>query len=334
MITLLLLFLDEAPLIGRPVEWPFSQAVAGFVRQEGRFVLPFSLQVEASPTQLNSDEPLILSVTVRALGPVKKPPARLALDELPAFAKAFHLSDWPNETGDPTPSSPATLWRWRYRLVPRGPWVSEIPSVPFLFYNPDFTPPERGYQLLFAEPIPLRVRPPEKLGPPPDYPPSVMQPLPDSELTRSVSRWQPDGRSAVVAVLGPPLICLLGWWLWQRCNPDAARLAALRKQRAARQALDALHRTPRDPRAAAEHLVAVLTTYLRDRYQLRSQTPTPVEVATTLARMGAETLAKRVAEWWQQADAVRFGQQQQPLSVSAVRTLLRELEEAICRSSS
>ena len=332
MIIWLLLLGQEAPLIGRPVEWPFSEAIARFARQEQRWVLPFRLEVEAEPRQLNSDEAVQLSVTVRALGPVLKPPKRLALDEIAAFARAFHLSDWPDEA--PPADTHSGVWRWRYRLVPRGPWVSEIPSVPFLFYNPDFTPPERGYQLLYAEPIPLRVRPPEKLGPAPDYPPSVMEPVSASQLTRWGGRWRPDGRAALLALLGPPVLCLLGWWIWQRCFPDAARLAALRKQHAFRQALDALQRTPRESRPAAEHLVAVLTAYLRARYPLRGETPTPAEVAATLRPSVATELVERVTRWWQQADAVRFGRQEQGLSVDEVRELLRDLEEAACRPMS
>jgi hypothetical protein len=330
VIALVLLFAQEAPLIGRPVEWPFSGAIAGFVRQQGRFATPFALHAEASPRTLASDEPLTLTLTVRALGPVKKPPARLDLGEIPAFAKAFHLSDLPVES-DPGSGG---IWRWRYQLVPRGPWVSEVPSVPFLFYNPDFTPPERGYQLLFAEPIPLSVRAPEKLGPPPDYPPSILEPVADAALGRSLGRWDPGAREALVALVAPPLGCLLGWWLWRHWFPDAARQAALRKGRAARVALDALERVPRDPRAAAEHLVVSLTAYLRDRYQLRGETPTPTEVDETIARAGQESLAARVSAWWRQADAVRFGRESLPVDVAVARQLLIELEEAACRPSS
>ena len=333
MIALVLLFAQEAPLIGRPVEWPFSEAIAGFVRREGRFQTPFVLHSEASPHTLSSDEPLTLTLTVRAVGPVQKPPVRIDLGEIPAFAKAFHLSDLPLEN-----TQTSGVWQWRYRLVPRGPWVSEVPSVPFLFYNPDFTPPERGYQLLYAEPIPLKVRPPEKLGLPPDYPPSILEPVADAALSHSVRRWEPGLREALVALLVPPLGCLLGWWLWQRWFPDAARQAALRRGRAARLALDALDRTPREtsaePRDIAEHLVATLTAYLRDRYALRGEAPTPAEVAETIAIAGSPELAERVGAWWQQADAVRFGRDVAPVMVAPARALLIQLEEAACRASS
>jgi hypothetical protein len=329
VIALVLLFAQEAPLTGRPVEWPFSEAIAGFVRHEGRFQTPFVLQSEASPRTLSSDEPLILTLTVRSLGPVKKPPVRIDLGEIPAFAKAFHLSDLPLET-PPVPG----VWQWRYRLVPRGPWVSEVPSVPFLFFNPDFTPPERGYQLLYADPIPLRVRPPEKLGPPPDYPPSILEPVADVSLSRSVWRWEPGLREALIVLLAPPLGCLLGWWLWRRWFPDAARQAALRRGRAARVALDALEHVPREPRAAAEHLVVTFTAYLRDRYSLRGEAPTPAEVAETIVAAGSPELAARVGVWWQQADAVRFGRELAPVTVASARALLIELEEAACWASS
>jgi hypothetical protein len=329
VIAVLLLFAADAPLIGRPVEWPFSGAIAGFVREKQAYVAPFRLTTEAQPRVLNADEPLLLTVTIQARGMVQAPPQRIDLGEVPAFAKSFHLSDVSLET----PATPG-VWVWRYRLVPRGPWVSEVPSFPFLFYNPDFTPAERGYQLLFGEAIPLTVRPAEKLGPPPDFPAVVTQPVPDEQLYGRARSWEPGLREAVLALLVPPLGCWLWYEAWRRLYPDAARQAALRRGRALRRALDALRQLPADPAARAEQVLRVVETYLRDRWDLRVASPTPEEVAAVIASTNEHMLILRLHTFWQSGDAIRFGQSTQPLPTQEVRRLLLDLEEAAWRFSS
>jgi hypothetical protein len=329
VIALLLLFSADAPLIGRPVEWPFSGAIAGFVQEKQAYVTPFTITTHAHPRMLNADEPLILTVTIRARGTVQTSPQRIDLGEVPAFAKSFHLTDLSDEV-PPTPGQ----WTWRYRLVPRGPWVTELPSFPFLFYNPDFIPAERGYQLLFGDTIPLTIRPPEKLGPPPDFPPVVTEPVPDAQLHGRASSWQPNPTQSALALLLPPLLCWIWYQAWRRLYPDAARQAALRRGRALRRALDALRHLPSDPRARAEQMLQALETYLRDRWDLRTLTPTPDEVAEIIASKNENMLSHRTRSFWQHGDTVRFGRSAQPLESETARRLLLDLEEAAWRLSS
>src|SRR5690349_1525325 len=79
------------PEVGRPAGIPFSEANGNF-----------RVEMDADPTAVEVEDPLILTVRVTATAPVYKPPRRLPLDELPAFRRAFHIDDIPDREIGPT----------------------------------------------------------------------------------------------------------------------------------------------------------------------------------------------------------------------------------------
>ena len=90
-----------------------------------------------------------------------------------------------------------------------------------------------------------------------------------------------------------------------RRGPDARR----RRSLAARRALHALRgagRLPSVPRAA--RAAAVVAEYLRARFDVPAEEPTPAEAAACLGRVGgAAALADKAAAFFRACDAVRFG---------------------------
>jgi hypothetical protein len=311
----------EPPIVGRPAEWPFTGASARFVRTtEGGLLAPFSARSWSSHRSLEMGKPLTFTVEMEARGPVLLPPERIDLREIPAFARLFHIEEAPQ--GEL--AAAAGRWSWSWRLRPRGEWAREIPGAPLVYYNPDLDPPERGYQLLWTDPIPLDVtrEPPEPL----------LEDLP-AEVTTPVStpgRWpipEPGLSSALAAVLGPPAVCFAVLLLWRWLYPDAARLAEIRRNRAARAALRALARLPSQGQLRAHAIAAALTAYLTQRHGLAVEAPTPQEAAATLPAH----LSQKGRELWQALDAARFGSADCPEVARAI-ALIREAEEATCPS--
>ncbi|MGL4549820.1 MAG: hypothetical protein ACRC33_01425, partial [Gemmataceae bacterium] len=294
------------------------------VRRGGGFVAPFAVAAEASPRAIDADEPVTLTVVVTAAGPVRAAPGRPDLRAVPAFGRQFFVEDVADE-----PAGPGR-WRWAYRLRPRGAWVREVPGVPFLFYNPDLSPPERGYQLLYTDPIPLTVRPAEKVGPPPDYPPEVTEPASGPGLLARRGPWRVGVAQVLAALVAPPLGCAVWYALWRRLYPDDARAARLRRGRAARRAMDALARSP-----SQEAVVTALAGYLGERFGAVPPTPTPDEAADVLRRADLPALADRLRAAWARADEARFAAEPAArLSADEARRLVLDIEEAACPPSS
>lgn len=125
---------EDIPLVGRPPDLPFSDA-SGQFRAEAR----------AEPTVLEAQTPLILTLTVRATGAVRRLPKRIDLRQLSAVAKDFYIEDLP----DPAMPDPKT-WQFAWRLKPRRADVTEIPSLPFVYYNPDILQESRRFQLQYT----------------------------------------------------------------------------------------------------------------------------------------------------------------------------------------
>ncbi len=312
----------EAPIVGRPADWPFTGAVARFARVDSTFLGPFTARASASHRTLETDQALVLTVEMEARGPVLQPPERIDLREIPAFALLFHIQDAATGAEEATPGR----WRWAWRLVPKGEWVREVPGVPLVYYNPDLQPPERGYQLLWTDPLPVTVSQSERVGPVPPRPDEVTTPV------SSVGRrpWPEPGLWAgLAALLLPPAACVAAYFAWRRLYPDAARLAELRRNRAARLALDALGRLPREAPARAEAIAGTLAAYLRDRLGLAVEAPTPDEAASVVPG----DLAPGAAALWRALDAARFADGPCPDAAEAVR-LVRGIEEASCPPSS
>ena len=121
----------------------------------------------------------------------------------------------------------------------------------------------------------------------------------------------PAGWAWLVAALAGP-VAALGWFLvWRRVFPDAARLARLRRSRAARRAADAIRRAARTPDPAAT-IAGALLGYLRTRFPLPEGAATPPPPGTppplpgVLAAAVSEALARPAAQQprWPDPEAV------------------------------
>jgi hypothetical protein len=289
----------EPPVAGRPAN--FSGAIGSGYR----------VAMRAVPTQLQAEDPLILTVRITGTGNLEEI-HRPDLRRLPRFAGRFHIEDLAGRY------LPATKTReFDYRLRPRTPAVKEIPPLPFVFFNPKILPPERGYQTSLAPAIPLSVQPRTEVRParvegttPASETPASVNQLVDGPLVLRYDRpFALPGGSALAALLvGPPAFGGLWYMVWRRCYPDAVHQSRRRRSRAAQHALKALQRSSKlDAAGQAHRAEAVLTGYMRQRLDLLAVEPTPVEVARHLELAGASrALAQDVAHFFAACDAVRF----------------------------
>jgi hypothetical protein len=285
---------EEIPVVGRPTEWPFSDASGHF-----------RVIAVAAPTALAAQDPLTFTVRVEAFGRVHHPPRPIDLRQVAAFANHFYV-DSP-ENGSVTHPDPQT-WEFRYRLRPRSVAVQEVPGYPFVFYNPDVAVPARRFQTLFTDPIPLQVRPRAALQTALAAPESAFQLISGDALLARQRPWTPPGPWVfLILFLLPPLACA-GWYLvWRRLYPDAARAARQRRSRAARLALRVLRSIPPAGAAGGSRAAAVVTDYLRQRLDLAVAEPTPGEAAQALSRAGCSPgLVFQALRFFHACDTARF----------------------------
>jgi hypothetical protein len=313
----------EPPLLGRPDGVPFSEASG-----------QFRVSARAEPAVVRVEEPVTLRVRVTAVGPVYRPPQRIDLASSAAFAAAFDVEEV--EVRQP---SLEPEWELVYRLRPRRTSVNAVPSVPLAFYDPDVPFPERGFQVAYAEPIPLQVLPPRVFR-------AEKPPLPEAayvvrglaEVLAGRGAWSPPGPAlAALALLLAPLLCL-GWYrAWRHFWPDAAGAARQRRSRAAAEALRALQRAQRlagGERAA--RAAAAVALYLRRRLDLPAAEPTPAEASGWLEARGCPAaLAERAAGFFRSCDAARFAPGPSGgVDLAAASALILAVEEESCLAAS
>jgi hypothetical protein len=196
-----------------------------------------------------------------------------------------------------------------------------------------------GYQVLFTDPIPVTVVAAEPPAPPGELPASATEVAAGPALLARVSVWRGPGPQSLAAALAlPPVLCA-GWYLaWRRRYPDAGRLARQRQSRAARRALTALHQAARQTgRTQAEGVSQAVVLYLRERFDLVPQEPTPEESARWLGHFGySDAIMERLRQLLEACAADRFGPG--PVEggdrVGPARGLILDLEESPCPPSS
>jgi hypothetical protein len=282
---------QEVPLVGRPADLPFSEA-SGW----------FTASASAHPTILEAQAPLTLTLTVRATHPdrMRRPPQRIDLRELPRFASAFHIED---VTDGQKANKSASTWEFVYRLKPRNQQVPEVPSLPLAFYNPDILSPEKRFQVVYTDPITLRVLPPKTVVQEVDAPEEVFVLASQPGLLDEDTPWALPGAAALtILLLGPALVCAGYYVRWRRRHPDAALLAQRRRSRAARLALAAVRKAQ-----APEGVVSAVVGYLRQRLGLAGAEPTPAEVAALLRAQGYPSeVAGQAERFFEAGAAARF----------------------------
>jgi tetratricopeptide (TPR) repeat protein len=285
---------DDVPVVGRPVDLPFSEA-SGW----------FEVQVRAEPTTLQAEKPLTFTLSVRAVRPVRRPPERIDLRQLPDFAEQFYIEDAGEEPARPDDRT----WEFAYRLKPRRVDVREIPSLPFVYFNPYILSASKGFQVLYTDPIPLHVLPPETVQVPVQGPEIAFVLAAGPGVLERQTPWSPPRLGTMLALLlAPPLGCFVWYLVWQRLYPDAARLANQRRSRAARHALEALHAAGRlDAESRAARTAAIVAGYLQQRLDLAIAEPTPREVAGLFAQHGCSSaLTEQGVRFFDTCDSARF----------------------------
>jgi hypothetical protein len=290
---------DDIPQVGRPADLPFSEA-------SGRF----RASARAEPTVLEAQTPLTLTLTVRGVGKVVRPPRRPNLGEwLPEgrpspLAEGFYVEDLP----DPPQPDPKT-WEFAWRLKPRRADVGEVPGLPFVYYDPDIPQPTRRFQVLYTDPISLKVREHAAVAVPLNAPARAFEIATGSAvLARRPSLGVPGPVLLALLLLTPPLGCVAWYLCWRRLYPDAARRAQQRRSRAANQALRRLQDARRlAPEARAEAVAGAVTGYLQGRLDLGPNEPTPAEAEAHLRGHGCPAeLAGQAAHFYQACDTARF----------------------------
>jgi hypothetical protein len=236
---------------------------------------------------------------------------------------AFAFSPWEPLTVLPAlyfePDGPA--WEFYYRLRPRETSVKEVPSWPFVYYRPGTLTPNMGsFQTTYVPKVPLRVTPRAQVQPSdvqgavePRAPARLFQLLEGPAVLHQedVLTWPGPWTLALVTLAGllaPPLACLVVYRVWRHFDPDAARVARLRRSRAADRALKALRAAGKGETGEGTGRAAgVLSHYLRERLDLPPAEPTPAEVAHHLERSGVSAaLAEKVVAFFHACDKARY----------------------------
>jgi hypothetical protein len=285
----------EIPTVGRPADLPFSEASGNF-----------RVSASAEPIVVEAQSPLTFVLRVEALAPVRQPPRRIDLRELPAFAERFDFLEADNN-GERRPN-PQT-WEFVYRVQPKRDDVSAVPGVPFVFFNPEIQYPRKGFQVAYTDPIPLTVRPHEVYPVPLDAPDNLLRLATGAGLLAHQQPWAPPGPWVMAfLLLAPPSLCAAWYFAWRRLYPDAAGLARQRRSLAARRALQALRGSGRLPSGQqAARVAAVVADYLRGRCDAMAVELSPAEAADCLERVGCSpALAKRAVAFFRHCDVARF----------------------------
>jgi hypothetical protein len=289
---------QDPPIAGRPAE--FNGAVGSFA----------AVATSVDRKELPAQSPLDLTVTITASGPILRPPQRPNLKKWTQFA-VEDLTNGPESTrGGP-------VWQFRYRLTPLSVDVTEVPALEFIYYKPGIRPASKGYQTLYADAIPLVVKPAVSVdasavqggGKPVQPPQGVLEIETGSTVLQSPGQpWFPPTLVVLCMFLAPVLGCI-GWYVvWRRLHPDVVWRRRRQQSKAARQAVRALQdTTPRRPDESVRRTTDILTLYLRERWELPALHPTPSEIRRFLdtTMVGGEG-AERAATFLEMCDRARF----------------------------
>lgn len=276
---------DDIPVIERPPDH-FYGAISG----------PKSVRVrwQLTTAAVPFGESFTLTLVVsNAVNPDEL--ARPPLLDFAEFRTLFSaVEDLPP---DPTANDEAAF---RYRVTPRNEGTFSIPELKFCSYQPLAPAGSRTLTTHAGKEAFAVTRPAVTRSPPLVGPSEFFTVRADGAFTRSGA---PDWWAWVVlfaaSVVGG-VVWVVGW---RRLYPDAARLAAIRRHRAVRIALDRLRR----PHVSADAVAVTLRNYLIARWGLAFTAQTPAEVASGLAEVGVPAERAAEAEGVLRAcDAARF----------------------------
>ncbi len=243
---------------------------------------------------------LTLTLTVRhAANPHEL--ARPDLRKLAAFTKRFQILD----RTDPPAAPDAAEARFTYGLRPRSADVKDIPPLKYVYFRKvgDDWRPFTAYAASVPVTVTAAAAKPTPAAPPVplDAPEEFFTLAEEREPTANPGRF-----GWLLPVAAVPVAVVVWVTVWRWLFPDAVRLARLRRNRAARLALDRLKkaRAAADPAGAA---AAAFRGYLAARFGMSPAAQTPAEVVAALAAV--ECPADRAADaeaFLRACDAARF----------------------------
>jgi hypothetical protein len=243
------------------------------------------------------------------------------LADFPEFQRLFSVIEPNPPTLDPATSRVV----FPYRMRPRDEGKFQIPELKYVFARRAGSPKQFRLDPAHAESVPFIVTKPvvpKAEVRPLDGPPEFF------ELRGGFARsGGPEATWWVGLFAGFGLIGV-GWVAgWRRMYPDAARLARIRRNRAARVTLDRLRSAVKSPDPTAA-TAAAFRGYLTARHGIPFAAQTPQEVADSLRAV--EFPADRVIDAeaiLRGFDAVRYGgSTEQAASPTAVAALIERWE--------
>ncbi|HEY1187089.1 MAG TPA: hypothetical protein VGE74_05495 [Gemmata sp.] len=281
--------------------------------------------VEPHEVQVGRDLTAVLVVT-GATNPTEivKPDLR----NLKAF-DVFKVTD----AADPPREANDKEVRFAYKLAPRSTGVKEIPPLEFSYFNPAAAPGKRQFPTTRTDrdgdaPITVREAPKAVRSLTPIDAPEHLFRIETGPEVLGRGPFVPCAWGWLAAASFGPLAGLAWFLVWRRLYPDAARLARVRRSRAARRAAEAVRKsghTP-DPPAAVAH--AVLG-YLRTRFPLPESAATPSELARALNELGAPAdVVEQTGAVFRACDRARFAPPDgtDPALAESAQALLTRLE--------
>jgi hypothetical protein len=314
------------PAIGRP---DFFDVEDGPI---GAFQTP---AVHASPTDVQAEDPITLTIRIQAAGKVHYPPKQIRLEKFPEIAETFYV-EYPEDPVFQVIDD--RTWEFVCTLKPRRAGISAIPGFPFAYFVPGLLPAERGYQVHRTASIPITVRPRAAVQSNEVVRGVESQPVPESvfEIADGASVLRYARPMQVRGWLFLGCVCLLGPVLEflllfrSRFYRDAEYRSAARRSIAAKHALAALGRI--SDGADINQIVAVVSRYLRERFDLTAEEPTPGEVQRQLESAGCDSAASGLASsFFRECDAARYAHlapSENPVSMA--RHVILTLEAGPC----
>jgi hypothetical protein len=288
---------DEPPIAGRPED--FSELV-GF----------YEVSSKVEPREVCVEDPVVLTVRISGSGPRPYQPERRTLRLFPPKLKDdFYVEPLPDRDRVLTEEK---AWEFVYRLRPKRLDANKIQSLKLVYYSPA----RKRFQSTYSDAIALAVKPRPVAQAPPDAVKGVQPPERIYELVTGAAVLQRAGRAVLPGhvflclVLVPPVFCALWYIRWRRAQPDHGRLLRQRHSRAGQLALHALRQ---EPPPGADQVFAVMTAYLRSRFDFAAAEPTPADARGSLARVGvSKATRQKVSALIESCDAARFAPSLQP----------------------
>jgi hypothetical protein len=321
-IVVILCLTSGGPVLGQET---FTPPAVGQPADFSGVVGTFRIETKATPLAVAVEEPIDLTVEIagQALDGHEPKQARLKLFPQ-GFDEEFFVEPVSEQAGE-------GRWRLVYRLRPKTTEATHIPGLKLTYYSPR----QKRYQSAYADAIAIEVRPRAEANVKVDglkivrAPPSFFDwaQMPEEATAGPFeASWLWLGPILVA----PPLLALIGVWLWRRTHPSSALAQARRRSRAAVAAVSALTSNHRP----APEVVAVVTDYFRGRLDFPAAEPTPAEVERWLKRRGVRPeLRRRWRRFFQECDEARYrppGLSDGWLPATEAAVLIQELETDPC----